>query len=252
MAIFKRGRWYWYEFLFAGRRVRESAKTSSRTVAREAERNRRRELEKALNGVPAEQRSERIRSVADAVKVYLETYGVNHRPASVAFAEGRLAHITRLLGTTLLCDVTEQAIRRYMVARVKEGVGGRTVNAEVGELSRAMGKAWSVLWPRVRKMEERKDVGQALSPEEETALLEAVNRSRSPILGTFVRAALMTGMRSGEVLGLTWGQVDFTRRVITVGRAKTAAGTGRQIPMNRELLAVPRRLAHAAFRVDGF
>ena len=37
--------------------------------------------------------------------------------------------------------------------------------------------------------------------------------------------------RSGEITGLTWGQVDLERRSITVGRAKTSSGTGRQIPL---------------------
>src|SRR5262249_42806165 len=36
---------------------------------------------------------------------------------------------------------------------------------------------------------------------------------------------------------LTWGQVDFVRREIRVGRAKTPSGTGRQIPINEELFA---------------
>ena len=51
------------------------------------------------------------------------------------------------------------------------------------------------------------------------------------------------GVRAGEILALTWGQVDFPRRIITVGKAKTASGTGRQIPMNGELYAV--LLGHA-------
>jgi integrase len=37
---------------------------------------------------------------------------------------------------------------------------------------------------------------------------------------------------------MCWAQVDFEHRVMTVGRAKTDAGTGRQIPMNQELLDV--------------
>jgi integrase len=113
---------------------------------------------------------------------------------------------------------------------------------ELGELSRAMGRHWSVLWPKVRKMEERKDVGKALSPEEEERLLHAISTQVSPnrsrLLGTFVRIALLTGMRSGEITTLTWGQIDFERRVVTVGKAKTSSGTGRQIPMNAELFGV--------------
>ena len=33
---------WWYEFSFAGKRIRESAKTHLKTVAKEAEKNRRR------------------------------------------------------------------------------------------------------------------------------------------------------------------------------------------------------------------
>jgi integrase len=113
---------------------------------------------------------------------------------------------------------------------------------ELGELSRAIGHKWSVLWPKVRKLEERKEVGKALSLEEERRMLDTVaaqsSPNRSQRLATFIRVALMTGMRSGEIISLTWGQVDFERQVLTVGRAKTAAGTGRQIPMNRDLFAV--------------
>jgi integrase len=99
-----------------------------------------------------------------------------------------------------------------------------------------------VVWPKVRKLEERKEVGRALSPEEERKLLDTVagqsSPNRSQTLATFIRIALLTGMRAGEITSLTWGQVDIERQVITVGRAKTAAGTGRQIPMNRDLCAV--------------
>ena len=45
MAVYKRGQVWWYEFIFAGRRVRESVKTHSKTVAKLAEQKRRRELE---------------------------------------------------------------------------------------------------------------------------------------------------------------------------------------------------------------
>jgi integrase len=180
--------------------------------------------------------------VNDVVSAYLSTYSLTHRPKSVLFAKGRLTHITRLLGTTLLPDLTEPVIHDYMKTRVQEHVCGRTINMELGELSRAIGHPWSLLWPKVRKMEEHKDVGKALSIEEEERLLEAIrdhaSPNRSQLIGTFVRIALLTGMRSGEITNLTWGQIDFAQRVITVGKAKTSSGTGRQIPMNSDLFGV--------------
>ena len=35
---------------------------------------------------------------------------------------------------------------------------------------------------------------------------------------------------------LTWGQIDFLKQVLTVGKSKTAAGTGRTIPLNSAIL----------------
>jgi integrase len=235
---------WWYEFIYAGKRIRESAKTSRKTVATEAEKKRRIELERTNAGMPAEKRENRMRSVSDMVTPYLKRYELDHRgrPKSILFAKGRLANVTRLIGRSLLPDLTEDAVRGYITARIKEGASGRTINMEVGELSRAVGKKWSLLWPGVRKQEERRDVGKALSPEEESRLLIAVTDQKSPnrsqTLGAFIRIALLTGMRSGEITALTWGQIDFGRRVVTVGRSKTKAGTGREIPMNADLFAV--------------
>jgi len=117
-------------------------------------------------------------------------------------------------------------------------------------LARAMGRKWSLLWPKVKRNEEPKDTGRALTPEEEARLLKAVEKARSPVLATFVKALLLTCARCGELTGMTWGQVDLVNRVITVGKAKTNAGTGRQIPMNQELLDVMK--AHAQWFTKRF
>lgn len=229
---------WWYEFCFAGKRYRESAKTPLKTLAKVAEDQRRRDLEKAYAGQPLEKREDRVRSVQDVVKPYLERYVVNHRPKSIIFARQRLAHVTRLLGNTLLIDLTESAIYDYIRRRLEEKVSGRTVNMELGELSRAIGKSWSVLWPRVRKLEERQDAGRALSAEEERRLLDATVTAHSPLIPVFVRVALLSAMRAGEITTLTWSQVDLINRVIRVGRAKTSSGTGREIPMNEALFQI--------------
>ena len=52
---------------------------------------------------------------------------------------------------------------------------------------------------------------------------------------TLIPVLLLTGMRPGEALDLQWGRIDLLARAITVGRAKTASGTGRVIPINDEL-----------------
>ena len=73
---------------------------------------------------------------------------------------------------------------------------------------------------------------------------------RSPVLRTFVEALLLTGMRCGELTSMAWRQVDVDQRIMTVGRAKTDAGTGRQIPMNQELYDLMKD--HARWFIERF
>ena len=240
---------WWIEFVFAGKRIRESANTTRKTIATEYQKTRRLELERSLSGLPSEDRKVRINRVGEMIDTYLKHYPINHRPKSVIFAKQRLAHVKRLLGNILMSDLTEERVREYIKTRLDEEAGGRTINMELGELSRAIGQKWSALWPKVRKLEEGRDVGRALSLEEESILLTAAagddSPNRNPMLYLFLCIALATGMRSGEVSTLKWSNVDLDSAVLTVGRAKTRAGTGRQIPINGDLLAALE--AHSAW-----
>src|SRR5580698_4624016 len=243
-------KFYVCEFIIQGKRIQESTGTTSKTVAKEYEKRRRAELERAATGMPTEQKANRIRTVAEVVKPYLEGYELNHRVKSILFSKGRLEHVCRVLGTVLLSDLTEDRVRGYIRQRQGEKVSGRTINMEVGELSRAIGHPWSLLWPKVRKLEERKNVGRALSSEDQHTLLDGLKDRRTPHLSTLVPLLLLTGMRAGEALSLTWGQVDLIDRTLTVGRAKTSNGTGRMIPINDELGGI--LATHRAWFVERF
>lgn len=131
-------------------------------------------------------------------------YVQSHRPSSVNFATRRLAVVIRILGPTVLSDLTEERMREYVRHRQAEGASGRTINMELGELSRSIGRTWREFWPRVKKLEERKDLGRALSPEEQGSLLDAAATLRSPVIRTVVPLLMLTGLRSGEALGLRW------------------------------------------------
>src|ERR1017187_10453088 len=100
MAVYKRGDVWWYKFRFAGRPIRESAKTGSKTVAREAEKQRRRELEEGFNNI-ADRRDERVRTMKELASGYLAEYKVRH-PRSAVFAEYAVRHIEHQFGETMI------------------------------------------------------------------------------------------------------------------------------------------------------
>jgi len=166
MAVYKPNRkgetskFYVCEFVYQGKRFQESTGATSKTVAKEYEKRRKAEMERAAAGLPTEQKANRIRTVADVIEPYLKGYKLSHRPKSVLFSNGRLAKVKKALGNVVLSDLTDDRIRDYMRQRQAEDISGRTINMEIGELSRAIGQPWSLLWPKVRKLEERKDVGR--------------------------------------------------------------------------------------------
>lgn len=139
-------------------------------------------MERAAAGLPTAQKAACIRTVAEVASAYLDGFRLNHRPNSIRSAEVSLANVRKILGNVLLSDLNEEKIREYIRRRQHEGVSGRSINLELGELSRSIGRTWKELWPKIRKFEERKDIGQALTPEQQHAILDAVERSASPIL----------------------------------------------------------------------
>jgi integrase len=232
-VLYQRGKekTWWYRFRFGGRIVHESAKTQSKTLAREAERERRHELERGWNGIT---RRTLPPTFEKAGRQWLE--GREGRFAAGTMALARVSlynHLLPVFGAKLLCDIAPRDLQGYQQARLREGAAGRTVNIEVQVLRQLLKahKCWRHLEGEVRSLRERKDVGCALAPEEETRLLEECAKADSACY-TAVVLALNSTMRADEIKQLRWLQVDLFERVLTVGKSKTAAGSGRVIPLN--------------------
>ena len=123
MAVYKPTRkgeaskFYICEFVYQGKRFQESTGATSKTVAKEYEKRRKAEMERAAAGLPTEQKATRIRTVRDVTDAYIAGYKLNHRPKSILFAEGRLKRVKEALGSVVLSDLTEDCIRGYIRAR---------------------------------------------------------------------------------------------------------------------------------------
>jgi integrase len=207
-------------------------------MAKQAEANRRRELERGFNGVE-DNRDDRVRSIKEMAATYLEDYSLRHK--AVTFAVCAIGNVTRHLGKSMAIDITDKTVKAYQTARLKEGAAPKTINEEVGFLLRLLGEAGDVIRVTLRrqkalKLAIRQQVGKAYTPEEKVALLAAAKSARSLAIYPALMLALNAGMRDAEIRGLQWERMDLTKAVLTVGDSKTEAGEGRTIPLNSVLL----------------
>lgn len=237
MSVYKRGETWWYKFKYAGQSIRESAKTNSKTVAKNAERARRRELEEGYNGISKPQRAQLFGVAADA---WLETKKAHLAPRSVTIETLNLKHLKPFFGGMLICDIRGENVSAYQSARLRESAAPKTINLEVGTLRAILRKhrLWANIQPDVTMLRTRDDVGRALSGDEEKVLLRECRNSRSRSLYVAVELALGTCMRYSEIRLLRWNQIDFGRNELRVGKSKTENGEGRVIPLSQRVRTV--------------
>lgn len=127
MGVYKRGGVYWYEFSFQGQRIRESAKTSSKTIAREAERARRRELERGINGLDAPKRM-------PLFKLAAEQWLASRAGLAPHTIEAYRTYVRTLIirfGDRLIIDFRESDIAGLIRDRQAAGFKPRRINLEL-------------------------------------------------------------------------------------------------------------------------
>jgi integrase len=151
----------------------------------------------------------------------------------------RIETLKSHFGRSTLTEITPDRVDRYRSDRLtakrkgrKRTISPTTVNKEVALLKAMLNRAiaWGLLDVnpilRVKKLREPEGRVRYLEPEEIDRLLAAC----PPHLRPIVVCALHTGMRRGEILGLTWDRVDLKNRLIRV--TGTKSGKARMIPIN--------------------
>ena len=184
---------------------------------------------------------ERI-SFPEFSKMYLENYAkINKRSwmTDVSYVKG----MNRQFGSLCLDEITPLHIEGYKAARLKQGLAKSTVNRCLAILRKMFTLAveWGYVQqsavPKMRFFPEKDNWKERiLTPEEEKRLFASSSLS----LRSVMTVALHTGMRLGEILGLTWPQVDLKARYIRVERTKS--GKTRFIEVNTPLLQELTRL----------
>jgi integrase len=141
----------------------------------------------------------------------------------------------------LLSDITAADLTTY-AARRRENLSNTSVNLELAQLRAVIARArdlWEVAtpkinWPRVR-LEQTGEREHVLSQEEEERLFAALR----PDHHAMVRFALVTGARLGNVIGLTWPQVDWDAGTIVFRiKSKKPGGELHYLPITATVAAI--------------
>jgi integrase len=255
MSVFKNGRFYHYEFKLDGRRRRGSTGTANKLQAIAEERRQRERLEKSYSQVIEEEAQEqRRKTIQFAADEFLKDYAAKH--LAPTFAKYALGHVSRLLGRSLVVEITPNVVKRYQADRLKEKAGPKTINDEVQLLLRLCGEQGALIRATLRRDKALKlplppSPGRPYSTDEKARMLEEAQKLRTPLMCAALALDLNTGLRDKELREIRWGQIDLiNKKTLTVGKSKTEAGTGRMIPLNE--IAVAALVAHAAWYVRRF
>ena len=166
---------------------------------------------------------------------------------------------TRLLpelGHLQLNEITTARVERFKTDLLGAGLSPATVTRYLALLRAVLNKAeaWGKTTARpfepgtgVRPPRTNNARTRFLTQGEATKLLDALRRS-SPRTHDQAVLGLYAGLRFGEIVRLTWGDVDFENRLLHVRDPKS--GRAEQVPMNEQVVRVLRNRHEDAVHRD--
>ncbi len=231
MGVNRKGKKWYIDYYYQGRRIREVAGLT-KTQAAKAFQVRKAEILQGKFKIHEVKPSPRF---ADFAKHFLEWSQDNKR--SWRRDRTLVLPLLRFFGGKSLRDITPWLVERYKHERLKATVRGKriapaTVNRELACLRRMFNLA--IGWERAdrnpaarfKRLQETNHVEKILTAEAIDRLVAAgTSHCRAMVL-----LALHTGMRLGEILELTWECVDLSQGIITLIHTKN--GKVRRVPIN--------------------
>jgi len=239
MRVYQRGKRWWVDFSYNGKRIRRSAGRTKREALLKLGEIQRRIEQEDQEDTPAVA----PRSFSEFAKEYLEYAKAHKRPSSYRRDVTSLNQLLVVFGSSKLTEITTRTVERFQINRSAK-VSPATVNRDMETLKHMLKKAmdWGYLKmnpaQRVKPLKTPPSRIRFLSLEERELLLAEC--SKNPMLWAIVFTALETGMRKGELADLTWKDINFERRSIRLMRTKN--NESRTVPISDRLLPVLERL----------
>jgi integrase len=235
--IYKRGKFYWYKFLWNGQLVRESTRQGNDKVARQMESAHRTSLakgevglrDKRLSPTLAEFIDKRFEPWAKATfekaspKTWLDWYRVGLRAI-----EGY-----KRLADSRLNEITSETLADFAAYRQTKGLQVSTINSSLRVVRRVLRLAveWGVSEssPKIKLLPGERHRERVVTPKEEAKYLTA---APEPV-ASIVAVLCDTGLRPEECFRLRWEAITWVNGrngVLLVTHGKTTAAR-RVLPM---------------------
>lgn len=252
MAVYRRGKTWWYSFEFEGRRIQQSSGFTNKTAALRAEAKRRTDYLERRAGLTRKKLSPKLE---EFVPVFLEWSKQEHRPKTYELHDNNCKSLKRFFKGKWLDEITPGMVEDFKLTRVREKrwgeekertISGVTVNRALATLRLLFNFAercgYQVTNP-VKDVEFYQEPRRmrALSLEEEIAYFAAASQPLKDI----ARIILDTGMRPDEVFRIEFANVDFQRRSIFNAFGKTPAAR-RNLSMTDEVYSILKKRATSA------
>ena len=166
-------------------------------------------------------------TLGEWLDIWADTYlvGIKPRTAKIYKDEIRL-HMKPALGAVHLCDLTTPMIQNFYNdlfrgSKGKKGLSAKTVKNIHGTLHHALKQALLVGYLRFNPSDAcilPRQVKRELKPLDENDISAFLQAIRGHRFEDIFAVTLFTGLREGEVLGLTWDCIDFASALITVSK----------------------------------
>jgi len=237
MGLFKRGQVWWMDFIYKGKRYRESTETSNAKLAQRIYDKIKGQI---AEGKWFERQPEGDKTFKEMITKYLEEYSARNKAPKTHIRDKSLAsHLEDHFGSLSLAEVTLKLIAEYKTQRRKEGAAPKTVNLELALMNHAFNLAireweWCRENPASKVSKEKINnlIERWLSFQEEEELMSHCPKWLQEIL----LLGIETGLRQSELLNLQWSQVDLFRKTITILEQKNKGND--TLPLSQKALEV--------------